>query len=64
MNVEQARLDTFQIWRSNNLAASPLARNGFFATGNDLEIQCHWCAIRINDWTDADQVHTIRHIQV
>lgn len=57
MNVEQARVDTFRLWPSDNPAATRLARNGFFATGNGFEIQCHWCSIRINEWTDADQVY-------
>lgn len=56
MNVEQARLDTFRLWPTQTPESNRLAKAGFFATGNALEVQCHWCSTKIQTWTDANDV--------
>lgn len=57
MNVEQIRLQTFSNWPTDApVEASQIAESGFFATGNGLEVQCHWCGSKINEWDYGDQV--------
>lgn len=57
MNVEQIRLQTFSNWPADApVEASRIAESGFFATGNGLEVQCHWCGSQINEWEYGDQV--------
>lgn len=59
MNKEEARLQTFANWPSDApVEASRVAKGGFFATGNGTETQCHWCGLKINDWSYGDQVRT------
>lgn len=62
MNVEQARLDTFRQWPSDNPESSRLAKAGFFATGHGFEVQCHWCSTRIDQWSSTDEVSSIDHM--
>lgn len=59
MNVEQARLETFQLWPMESPEISRIAKYGFFATGNGLEVQCHWCATKISEWAHVDQVSVL-----
>lgn len=64
MNNEVARLQTFAAWPANApVEASRVAKGGFYATGNGTETQCHWCGLKINDWTYGDQVWCVRHAQ-
>lgn len=57
MNVEEIRLQTFSNWPEDApVEAHRVARSGFFATGNGLEVQCHWCGLKIDEWDYGDQV--------
>ncbi|XP_031630939.1 death-associated inhibitor of apoptosis 2-like isoform X2 [Contarinia nasturtii] len=57
MNVEENRLQTFSNWPEDApVEAGRVARGGFFATGTGLEVQCHWCGLRISEWDYGDQV--------
>lgn len=57
MNEEQVRLDTFSGWPVDApIEASRIAKGGFFATGNGLEVQCNWCGSKIDEWSYGDQV--------
>lgn len=57
MNKEVVRLQTFATWPSNApVEATRVAKGGFHATGNGTETQCHWCGLKINDWSYGDQV--------
>lgn len=57
MDQEAARLQTFAVWPTNApVEVSRVAKGGFYATGNGTETQCHWCGIKINDWSYGDQV--------
>lgn len=57
MNKEVARLQTFIAWPTNApVEASRIAKGGFYATGTGTETQCHWCGVKINDWSYGDQV--------
>lgn len=60
MNVEEIRLQTFSNWPEDApVEAHRIARSGFFATGNGLELQCHWCGLKISEWDYGDQVRVI-----
>lgn len=51
MNSESARLQSFNLWSvPSNVCFRNLAKNGFYATGNLLEVECNWCHCRINEW--------------
>ena len=57
MNVEQTRLQTFSSWPEDApVLPSRIAREGFYATGLGLEVQCHWCGSQIIEWSLIDQV--------
>lgn len=57
MEVEQNRLNTFSNWPEDApIQPDRIARGGFYATGNSLEVQCHWCKNIISDWHYGDQV--------
>lgn len=57
MNVEEIRLQTFSNWPIDApVEASRVAKSGFFATGNGLEVECHWCGSKISEWDYGDQV--------
>lgn len=57
MNVEEIRLTTFSDWPEEvPVEAGRIAKGGFFATGNGLEVQCHWCGSKISEWDYGDQV--------
>lgn len=58
MNAEEIRLQTFLIWPEDApVEGSRIAKGGFFATGNGLEVQCHWCGTKISEWEYGDQVN-------
>lgn len=58
MNAEEIRLQTFLIWPEDApVEGSRIAKGGFFATGNGLEVQCHWCGSKISEWEYGDQVY-------
>lgn len=60
MNEEQARLDTFSAWPVDApIEANRIAKGGFFAIGNGLEVKCNWCGLKINEWSYGDQVRLI-----
>ncbi|XP_055904707.1 death-associated inhibitor of apoptosis 2 [Eupeodes corollae] len=57
MNSEENRLRSFSGWPTNApIDPERLARGGFYATGNLLETECHWCRKRISDWQYGDQI--------
>lgn len=57
MNVEQIRLQTFSNWPNEApVDAWRIAKGGFFATGNGLEVQCHWCGSKISEWDYGEPV--------
>lgn len=60
MNVEQIRLQTFSNWPNEApVEAWRIAKGGFFATGNGLEVQCHWCGSKISEWECGEPVRII-----
>ncbi|XP_039307614.1 baculoviral IAP repeat-containing protein 7-A isoform X2 [Solenopsis invicta] len=61
MNVEESRLKTFREWPTN-AAVDParLAKAGFYYTGNNSEVQCFMCNVKIADWNYGDQA-MVRH---
>lgn len=64
MNVEETRLRTFSNWPEDApVESSRIAKGGFFATGNGLEVQCHWCGLKISEWEHGDQVRFERYIR-
>lgn len=64
MNSESARLQSFNLWSvPSNVCFRNLAKNGFYATGNLLEVECNWCHCRINEWNCSDDIEQ-RHIQL
>uniref|UniRef100_A0A1B0GLP2 RING-type domain-containing protein n=1 Tax=Lutzomyia longipalpis TaxID=7200 RepID=A0A1B0GLP2_LUTLO len=61
MKVEENRLMTFSRWPSDApVSPERIAKAGFFATGDALEVLCPWCKRRIRDWEYGDQV-IVRH---
>lgn len=56
MNSELRRLSTFSSWHDTIVEPTSIAKAGFYATGNDLEVICHWCHKKISDWKRNDQV--------
>ncbi|XP_055855654.1 death-associated inhibitor of apoptosis 2 [Episyrphus balteatus] len=57
MNSEENRLRSFVSWPANApIDPHRLARGGFYATGNQLETECHWCKKKISDWQYGDQI--------
>lgn len=57
MNVEEIRLQTFSNWpHEAPVEAWRIAKGGFFATGNRLEVQCHWCGSKISEWEYGEPV--------
>lgn len=63
MNVEEIRMQTFTSWPEDApIEASRVAKSGFFATGNGLEVQCHWCGTKISEWEFGDQVILFRKL--
>lgn len=57
MNSEENRLRSFSNWPANApIDPERLARGGFYATGNQLETECHWCRKKISDWQYGDQI--------
>lgn len=58
MNVEEIRLQTFSNWPDDApVEPSRIAKGGFFATGNGMEVQCNWCGTKITEWQYGDQVN-------
>lgn len=62
MKIEANRLQTFSNW-SGNVPVEPerIARGGFYATGNELEVQCPWCKSKISEWRFGDIAVMARH---
>uniref|UniRef100_A0A1L8DJN5 Putative apoptosis 2 inhibitor n=1 Tax=Nyssomyia neivai TaxID=330878 RepID=A0A1L8DJN5_9DIPT len=57
MKVEENRLLTFSRWPSDApVSADRIAKAGFYATGDALEVVCPWCKRRIRDWEYGEQV--------
>lgn len=57
LEFESERNATFSEWPTNApVQVEDLVKNGFFATGHWLEVECNWCHIRINHWDYGDQV--------
>lgn len=57
MNLEYVRLQTFINWSTDApVEDRRIAKAGFYATGNELEVQCHWCQLKIHNWVYCDQV--------
>lgn len=64
MNVEQIRLQTFSNWpQEAPVEAWRIAKGGFFATGNGLEVQCHWCGSKIDEWEYGEPVCSFKFYQ-
>lgn len=58
MEIEENRLCTFVNWPSDApIDAARIAKGGFYSTGNEMEVQCHWCKGKIADWHYGDQVN-------
>lgn len=57
MNDEYKRLQTFSTWPIEApIDAIRIAKGGFYSTQRGIETKCHFCGIRINDWSYGDQV--------
>lgn len=62
MNSESSRLQSFNSWPiPSPVCFRNLAANGFYATENLLEVECHWCHCRINEWECRDDIEQ-RHM--
>lgn len=60
LDLEDIRLQTFCNWPENApVEASQLAKYGFHAIGNGLEVECHWCGLKLSEWEYGDQVMQI-----
>ncbi|XP_065367916.1 death-associated inhibitor of apoptosis 2 [Calliphora vicina] len=63
MNSEESRLQSFNTWPTDApVCYRTLSANGFFATGNLLEVECNWCHCVISDWENNDIEE--RHIRL
>lgn len=62
MKIEANRLQTFSNW-SGNVPVPPerIAKGGFYATGNNLDVQCPWCKSKISEWRFGDIAVIARH---
>ncbi|XP_030375195.1 death-associated inhibitor of apoptosis 2 [Scaptodrosophila lebanonensis] len=57
LELESERYATFGQWPSNApVCVDDLVKNGFFATGNWLEVECNWCHVRLDMWQYGDSV--------
>lgn len=57
LEYESERNATFSEWPTNApVQVEDLVKNGFFATGHWLEVECNFCHVRINHWDYGDQV--------
>ncbi|EDW10799.1 death-associated inhibitor of apoptosis 2 [Drosophila mojavensis] len=57
LELESERIRTFAQWPTNApVLVDDLVKNGFFATGNWLEVECNFCHMRIDHWEYGDQV--------
>lgn len=55
MKIEVNRLNSFANWPGNvPVGPERIARGGFYATGNELEVQCPWCKSKISEWRFGD----------
>ncbi|XP_050515625.1 death-associated inhibitor of apoptosis 2 [Diabrotica virgifera virgifera] len=62
MHQEINRLQTFSEWPSDaQVSPQRIAKAGFFATKQGLEVECFACHAKISEWNYGDQVMT-RHI--
>lgn len=60
MNSEINRLHSFTNWPRNlSVSINQLAKLGFYSTQKFLEIQCHFCSIKISNLSDQANVSTI-----
>lgn len=57
MNVEANRLQTFNDWpRDAEVNPERIAKAGFYYTGNNLEVECFACHVKISHWDYGDRV--------
>ncbi|VEN63268.1 unnamed protein product [Callosobruchus maculatus] len=57
MNIEINRLQTFNEWPSDaEVNPQRIAKAGFFATKQGLEVECFACHVKISQWNYGDQV--------
>ncbi|KAJ6647353.1 Death-associated inhibitor of apoptosis 2 [Pseudolycoriella hygida] len=62
MKAEVVRLQTFEDWPSSAPAIPErIARAGFYATGNELEVKCPWCKKKLSEWSVSSLSVMIRH---
>lgn len=56
MNSEARRLSTFSNWQIQTIVDPGLIANaGFYATGRDYEVICHWCEKTTSGWKAGDR---------
>lgn len=61
LKIEQNRLNTFYDWPlTSNTRPAELAREGFFYTGTDDEVQCAFCKVFIRTWEPSD-IPSLKH---
>ncbi|CAH2017741.1 unnamed protein product [Acanthoscelides obtectus] len=57
MNIEINRLQTFNEWPAHaEVNPQRIAKAGFFATKQGLEVECFACHLKISEWNYGDQV--------
>lgn len=54
MNFEAARLRTFKNWTSQYVDKAILAKIGFFYTGKQDYVKCHFCGVGLGLWMKYD----------
>ncbi|XP_035785707.1 death-associated inhibitor of apoptosis 1-like [Anopheles albimanus] len=55
-HIEQNRLQTFDQWPVAFIRKEELARYGFYYTGNEDTVKCHFCRVEIGMWEEHDNV--------
>uniref|UniRef100_A0A2M4BPE3 Putative apoptosis 1 inhibitor n=1 Tax=Anopheles marajoara TaxID=58244 RepID=A0A2M4BPE3_9DIPT len=55
-HIEQNRLQTFDQWPVTFIRKEELARYGFYYTGNEDTVKCHFCRVEIGMWEEHDNV--------
>ncbi|XP_049539575.1 death-associated inhibitor of apoptosis 1-like [Anopheles darlingi] len=55
-HIEQNRLQTFDQWPVTFIRKEELARYGFYYTGTDDTVKCHFCRVEIGMWEEHDNV--------
>ena len=53
-HYKRGRLLTFSGWKSNSVQPESLAAAGFVYEGNDDQVRCVFCQLKLENWQPAD----------